>query len=971
MSTTTPRRPRSGRGAPAGFSPRTAADHLPRPERTERSVPRGLAALLGLLVLVVGVPVGLVLLVGNPLPGAAPSLDWLTAPVTAGALIDIVAALVWVVWAHFVVCLVAEWRAVRAGRLPGMVPAGAGSQLVARRLIAGVLLLAGSATMTGQAPGQSGAPVASVVSTAPAGAAAEQGARGGVGVGEPGTAEAVDDVSAGPVDEGTAPAPTATVTKFYEVKPPSGRHHDTLWDIADRTLGDPYRYKELYQLNEGRMQPDGRRLQEADLIQPGWQLVMPADATGPEITSVRTQAPSPAPAPAPDAGQESLDELGRRTADTVSRATAGAGAGAVERVADVAVPAGDQAPGEVAAGTATDRAVDGEQVPLGDLVLGGGMVLAGLALALSSRRGPYGAPGAPEQALRLAADGGRAELLDRGLRVLAAGCAAQGTSLPDAAAVYVGDEQVVVHLAGGTGHPAPPAPWQQTEEGGVWVLRAGDLDGYPVSGPAPWPALVNVATSHGFDLLVDLEYAPGLVSIGGDPEVAREVALSTVVDLVTHPWSDGARATLVGFAGRGTEAMVDLAPGRIHQVRSIEEALQVGRRDAEAHRARLRGLGVEGVLAGRAAGASRDLQPHVIVLSGSPGPQEAQQLGELLAAGRTGLAVLCVGPSVSARWRFTVDGSGQFDLGVLGLSGTARRLRHGDLERIAGWVRDADEDGVQAAARTAALGPVDAVATLPDQGRGHLDAAASLPERRSAPVHVGLLGPVTVHAPGQVKPAREELLTELVTLVALHPEGVHDAVLRISLWPRGVEDDVVEATLASATQWLGTGDDGTPLLDRDEAGRWRLGREVHVDWLELAVLAGRPGTEPHRLAEVLGQARGPAFSGTPGTRYSWLAFHQAARDARVVATAVARHTASALAGAGDRAAAEQVLRDGLTLVPQAQALWRDLLRLIGGSDPDHAAGVVREMRTSLGDTSLEPETVSLVQHLSPDLRELG
>ncbi|PZU47168.1 MAG: hypothetical protein DI571_04600 [Arsenicicoccus sp.] len=971
MSTTTPKRPASERRKTSGFQPRTAADHLPRAEASERHVGKGLAALLGMLVLVVGVPVGLVLLVGNPLPTSAPSLDWLTAPVTAEALINIVAVLVWLVWAHFVVCLVAEWRAVRAGRLPGMVPAGGGSQLVARRLIAGVLLLAGTATMTGQAPGQTGAPAASVVSTAEAGASAEQGARGGLTVGEVGT---IEQASAGATEDDAAresARSSVTVTKFYEVKPPAGRHHDTLWDIADRTMGDPYRYKELYQLNKDRVQPDGRKLQDADLIQPGWQLVMPSDATGPDITSVRTQAPSAtpaAPATTPNTSRAVLDEVGGRTAQVAADAAGGAGSEAVDRAGDLDVSSSSSEAGSEAGPVAVP---DGQEVPLGDLALGGGMVLAGLALALSTRRGPYGDPGAAEQALRLAADGGRAELLDRGLRVLAAGRVEQGLALPDAAAVYVGDDQVIVHLAGGGEHAAPPAPWQQTEEGGVWVLRAADLAGYPVDGPAPWPGLVNVARSHGFDLLIDLEYAPGLVSIGGDQQVAREVALSTVVDLVTHAWSDGTRVTLVGFAGSSADTLAELAPGRIDQVRSIEEALQVGRRDTDARRTLLRRLGVDGVLAGRSAGAGGDLRPHVIVLSGSPGPQEAQQLTELLAAGRTGVSVVCVGQTLAARWRFAVDASGHLDLGVLGLTGTARRLRHGDLETVAGWVRDTAEDGREASARAAALGPADAVATLPESGRAHVDAAASMQDRQEARAHVGLLGPVVVHAQGQVNPAREELLTELVTLVALHPEGVHDAVLRISLWPRGVDDDVVEATLASATQWLGTREDGSPLLDRDDSGRWRLGREVHVDWLELAALAGRRGAEPQRLAQALGQARGEAFSGTPGTRYSWLAFHQAARDARVVVTAVARHTASGLAASDDTQGAERVLRDGLTLVPKAQALWRDLLRLLGGSDPDGAARVVREMTLALGDTALEPETVSLAQHLTPDLRELG
>ncbi|ANS79095.1 putative integral membrane protein [Serinicoccus hydrothermalis] len=975
MSTTTPKRPGGASQRQSGFRPRTAADHLPRPERTERSVGKGVAALLGLLVLVVGVPVGLVLWVGNPLPTSAPTMEWLTAPVTAQALIDIVAVLVWLVWAHFVVCLLAEWRAVRAGRLPGMVPAGGGSQLVARRLIAGVLLLAGTATMTGQAPGQSGAPVASVVSTAPAGDSAQQGSQGGLALGSEGTGDQSPGTGADEQDRVDAEAGASVkVTKFYEVKPPAGRNHDTLWDIADRTMGDPFRYKEIYQLNKDRVQPDGRKLQDADLIQSGWQLVMPADASGRDITSVRAHVPATqTPTASAAQAQAQLDDVAQRTGDTAGEAASAAGsgaAGAVAGAADLQTSGVDGAAGAAAEGVT--EAPEAERVPLGDLALGGGMVLAGLALALSSRRGPYGDPAAPEQALRLAANGGRADLLDRGLRLLAAGRRQQGLALPDAAAVYVGDDQVIVHLAGqGADHPAPPAPWQVTEEGGVWVLRSADLDGYPVDGPAPWPALVNVASSHGFDLLVDLEYAPGLVSIGGDPEVAREVALSTVVDLVTHPWSDGARVTLVGFADSATSALADLAPGRIEQVRSIEEAIALGRRDTDAHRSLLRGLGVDGVLAGRSAGAGSDLRPHLVVLSGTPGPQEAHQLTELLSSGRTGVSVLCVGQTVAARWRFAVDASGQLDLGVLGMNGTARRLRHGDLDRVAGWVRQSAEDGAQAASRAAALGPVDAVSTLPREGRAHVEAATSMPERQEALAHVGLLGPVVVHAPGEVNPAREELLTELVTLVALHPEGVHDAVLRISLWPRGVEDDVVEATLASATQWLGTGSDGEPLLDRDAGGRWRLGPEVHVDWLELASLAGRRGQEPQRLAGVLAQARGEAFSATPSTRYSWLAFHQAARDARVVVTAVARHCAGALASAGDAAAAQRVLRDGLTLVPRAQSLWRDLLRLLGGSDPDQAARLVGEMRTVLGEEPLEPETAALASHLSPDLRELG
>lgn len=970
MSTTAPQRPsqREGRrSSTPAYRPRTAADHLPRPEGGQRSTGKGLLALLGMLLLVVGVPTALVLLVGNPLPTSAPSTDWLTAPITADALISIVAVLVWLVWAHFVVCLIAEWRAARAGRLPGLVPGGLGSQLLARRLVAGVLLLAGTATMTGQAPGQAGAPGAAVVST-------DAGAAGGsvseaftaaddqTGLSRAGLATA--SLVEGAAEAAVAPRAESSVTKFYEVKPPQGRNHDTLWDIADRTLGDPFRYKEIYQLNKDRVQPDGRRLVDADLIQPGWQLVMPADAEGPDITAVRAHVPFTSTPQ--DAARGTLERAGEQTVDVAAGAALGAGSavGASAQVSDGAAGQTDRP----SVGAASSGEVRGErEVDLGELTLGGGMVLAGLALALSSRRGPYGEPTDEEQALRLAGDPGRSALLDQGLRLLAEGRAQQQLPLPDPTAVYVGDDQVIVHLAG-TGHAAPPAPWQSAEEGRVWVLRAADAVGLGSSAPAPWPALVCVGLSHGFDLLVDLETAPGLVSVGGDQTVARELALSTVVDLVTHPWSDGVQVTLAGFAG--DEGLADLAPGRLRHVRTIEEALDAADRDAQAHRQLLAGLGVDGVLAGRLAGRGAELRPHVVVLSGAPTPEQAQRLTQLLSGGRGGVAVLCVGQTLAGRWRFAVDAAGHLDLGVLGLSATARRLRHQDVATVTGWVREAGERSVAATASAAVVDPVAAVAALPGGGAAHTAAATAMQDRHSALAHVGLLGPVVVQAPGQVNPAREELLTELVTLVALHPGGVHDSVLRVALWPRGVEDDVVAATLASAVQWLGTDEHGAALLSQDDAGRWRLHPAVHVDWLELTAAADQ-ADQPHHVTDVLEQARGEAFSGTPTQRYRWLAFHQAARDARVVITAAARRAAAAHAASDDPGRAEATLRAGLTLVPRSQALWRDLLRLLGGRDPGAAGRVGVEMRQALGGDDLEPETAALVHHLAPDTRELG
>jgi hypothetical protein len=54
--------------------------------------------------------------------------------------------------------------------------------------------------------------------------------------------------------------------------------HDTLWDLAERHLGDGARYGEILQLNRDKPQPDGRRLQSPSRLYPGWVLRLPADA---------------------------------------------------------------------------------------------------------------------------------------------------------------------------------------------------------------------------------------------------------------------------------------------------------------------------------------------------------------------------------------------------------------------------------------------------------------------------------------------------------------------------------------------------------------------------------------------------------------------------------------------------------------------------------------------------------------------
>jgi hypothetical protein len=604
-----------------------------------------------------------------------------------------------------------------------------------------------------------------------------------------------------------------------------------------------------------------------------------------------------------------------------------------------------------AAGTVDERGIPGG-------LLGGGLVLAGLLVAVTARRGPYGTPGEDENALRLAANTHRATFLDTALRVLAESRAAAGQSMPDVSVVYASDEQVVVHVVGAAA--APAAPWTASEDGRSWSIHADELGNLASSALAPYPALVNVARSHGFDLLVDLEYASGLVAIGGDPLIAREAVMSTVVDLATHAWSDGVDVQLVGFGDDASR----LPTSNVRVAADLDTALDELEGSVRAATDLLQRLGADGVLNGRLRGRHAELAPKVLVLSGAPSAQQLQRISALQASGRTPLSVVVVGDVVGARWRFVVDSNGTVDLGVLGVSGTVRRYTaelHDRIGTLLEQVSTEARDQAQLAASAAPSGVAHDLGLdqrdLPDPG----GVSAGV----DAPVRVRLLGRVEVTAPGLDHGPHHGLLTEVITMAALHPEGLHESVLAAALWPRGVEEDVVDEILADAQSWVGNDATGRARFHLGDDGLWHLGPDVHVDWLDLQARVARAGDDAEALVTALDLVDGEVFSGTPAGRYTWLAFHRSARDARSLVTAVARSASWARAEKGDRQGAAEVLRAGLVAVPEAQVLWRALIRLTQDTDPAGTAGVVADLEQAVAPQLLEAETEALVAHVLP------
>jgi hypothetical protein len=239
----------------------------------------GIFAVIALAALTGGVPLGLITFIGLPLPHSRPRVSLPTHQLDTHAILTVLAVVVWLAWLQLVICVIAEIRAaVRNAGMPARVPLSGGTQALAHRLVTAALVLFTSTVALSPAITAHAPPRAAAVATATADRPAPP----------------LAGLEAGLAESGHVLAPDAAVphaAKIYVVKPPAGRYHERLWEIAQKHLGDGRRYGEIYRLNKDRVQPDGSKLTIASLIRPGWVLHMPRDAHGPGIEVVRPAVP--------------------------------------------------------------------------------------------------------------------------------------------------------------------------------------------------------------------------------------------------------------------------------------------------------------------------------------------------------------------------------------------------------------------------------------------------------------------------------------------------------------------------------------------------------------------------------------------------------------------------------------------------------------------------------------------------------
>ena len=865
------------------------------PARSTRPpVWRSVVAGLTLAAIIIGLPAAVLTTVGPPpLPT---SLDMSALLVQTVSLDVVVGVLIWVLalaWLQFTVCTLVELvSALKGHGVPGHVPLSGGVQSLVRRLVASVLLLgavsgpvAAAAAPLTEEPAPAVSVSQGVVSQEPAGDASSAGGTAAASQsdehGRQYTRYVVDGVELDPQI-----GSQLVGKRVYIVQPPEGRYHDNLWDIAERNLGDGRAYAQIYDLNAGRVQPDGDSLELARLIQPGWLMVMPEEAVSVgRVEAIPTDPAPPAPAPqtpTPQQGGTRLPVgLGHELRD----------------VTPVQLPAI------------------------------GSLLAASLVSVLATRRrqlmGAFNEDSAElERLLRVGADESRSRRLNAVLRSL--------DDLPGSPrpyAVAIDDDACYLRMA----RPLTdaPSPWRSQDEGMIWALPAGQEP--PLSDrPCPLPGLVSVGrTPTGADILIDLAFADGDVTVTGDPAMAAEVVSAFALELCTNPWSRDAVVV-----GSGLSATLHRVAGeRMQPLDSLRGQTALP--------------GVGGVLTGR---RPETQTTFMFVGDGATPPS--------LPPGRS-YALVRTGSDRPGRWTIEIDASGTARIAPLGIVVTASRATEAEIAALEGLFAPSEETGVD-----------DGRPPVPDPPTPPLATAAL----RAASVRIQVLGTTQVETAGAVDEARRSILTEAAICVALHPEGIRPSVLGAMLWPLGATADVVGATVERLRSWLGEDSQGVPYLREDIEGRLLLGPGVVMDWdvLRSLLAASRrcpPQQEVELLTEALRLVRGPMALDAPEGHYSWLARVRAARQFEALVVDAA-HRMVELIGDTDPDGAAAAITTGLQVVDLDQGLWRDRLRLASRRGVGELEREIRVLLNSAGADDLhqiDPATAALVEDLSPGL----
>jgi hypothetical protein len=387
-----------------------------------------------------------------------------------------------------------------------------------------------------------------------------------------------------------------------------------LRQVAAATLGDQNRAGEIFKLNQGLRQPDGSSLQNPNAgLRPGWILRLPDDASG------------------------QLVQIARLTGDDA-----------------VQMDNGQTQGGNGSSGLPTAAI----------LAAIGSVLLALITAAIVARRRVAGWSAGLRRALRRFGESGRrrrrlrlrqwlsghfasdTETVRRAYATV--GALAPTPTSPQVHALRVDNAGVTVWISADSVEPKLPTGWQQIE-GPRW--RSSGTP-FAANGEDPLACLVRVGgmvdeNSARDAVFVDLSRLDGVLSVTGDPEVARDVVRTLLSEVAAvRP------GTPVLVIGNNDSIRI---PAGLNQVTSIPAPPAAGLlEDAPV----------------RATAIRRPIQ-GLVVVTGTPDRQTQADLLRICGSAGAGWTGLVAGEmGAGAHWRWHAVADGEVSIPVLGLDVT-------------------------------------------------------------------------------------------------------------------------------------------------------------------------------------------------------------------------------------------------------------------------------------------------------------
>lgn len=897
----------------------------------------GALSLLGLLILVVGVPVALVLVAPIAhfhLPTTSfrhPStiLRALHHPLSDTSFVRASVLLAWTVWGYFLLCVLLEIAGHLRGRIPVRLLFGARLQTAVAAIIGASLSImpAGRSAVAVRLQPLSVTTPYRLPNPLPLPNSGSGDRVTRLASSDSIVADAVTQPSS--VVEATFPViraeEVAQAAATYTVRP-----GDTLWSIAERELGAPLRWKEIAELNMGLPQPGGTTLQDDHWILPGWVLALPS-------SSVMT----------PTSRSPHLTEIVAAAVDTP--------------VVEASKP---PAPHE--------HHTHVPVAPIGAGILGAGVVVMLDRMRRSQlRRRRTGRviklPEANlieiERRLRVASNVDSLSSVDRALRLLGSTTRESVGASPLLVAVRVQPDRVELLFDPGCPPDSLPSPFEMAGDPSVWVLPGVQREGIGSDGglrplesrECPCPALVTIGYDGPTTLLVNLETLGSLSIAGADAALALE---AVTVELGTLPWADAVDVIVVGHPGelRALE--------RVRQVPTVAAAVAEARHRLALDDRLADDSGVRSTADARWQTNDSAWDALVVVCLPSAAeaePEACRRLVGLAGDGRHGVVAL-IGTAMAARWTALAEGGPMSLTGPTGWAPHPRVVTQpsvpgllADVDSIVSVASDDGDDPRIMLDDPAAPVPRPRSSTPCNSPAG----ARTLPEHE---IEVRVLGPVEVVG---AKPFTRAWALELVVYLVMH-SGATTEQWSSALWPdRLMAPASLHSTASSARRSLGTSSSGEDHLPRSH-GRLALAGTVTSDWARFRQLAD--SEDPGTLAEALGLIRGRPFLGLRATDWVLLEGFMADIEGLVVDTAC-RLAEYALQNR-DPAAAEHAARQGLRVSEYDERLYRILLRAADAAgNPAGVESTMRELVSLVADEiepydAVHPETLELYKSLS-------